>query len=93
MRESKNVLTETIAHENPFLLNSCPWFSEEAFLCEVGFLQNNQFPMFVMSSVISLFVFQVCAIVGGTFTVAGIIDSIIFTASELFKKAQLGKLS
>ena len=37
--------------------------------------------------------FQVCAIVGGTFTVAGIIDSIIFTASELFKKAQLGKLS
>ena len=46
-----------------------------------------------MSSVISLFVFQVCAIVGGTFTVAGIIDSIIFTASELFKKAQLGKLS
>ena len=37
--------------------------------------------------------FQVCAIVGGTFTVAGIIDSMIFTASELFKKAQLGKLS
>ena len=40
-----------------------------------------------------VFVFQVCAIVGGTFTVAGIIDSMIFTASELFKKAQMGKLS
>ena len=55
-------------------------------------------PCFVMKGVISTsflfcFVFQVCAIVGGTFTVAGIIDSMIFTASELFKKAQMGKLS
>lgn len=38
-------------------------------------------------------VLQVCAIVGGTFTVAGIIDSFIFTAAEVFKKAELGKLS
>ena len=37
--------------------------------------------------------FQVFAIVGGTFTVAGIIDSLVFTASELFKKFQLGKLN
>jgi len=37
--------------------------------------------------------FQVCAIVGGTFTVAGIIDSLVFTATGLFKKAQLGKLN
>lgn len=44
-------------------------------------------------SSVFLFFFQVCAIVGGTFTVAGILDSMIFTASELFKKAQLGKLS
>ena len=36
---------------------------------------------------------QVCAIVGGTFTVAGIIDSAIFTASEMFKKFELGKLT
>ena len=36
---------------------------------------------------------QVCAIVGGTFTVAGIIDSAIFTASEMFKKFEIGKLS
>jgi len=33
----------------------------------------------------------VCAIVGGTFTVAGIIDSAIFTASEMFRKFELGK--
>ncbi|XP_076367826.1 endoplasmic reticulum-Golgi intermediate compartment protein 1-like isoform X1 [Tachypleus tridentatus] len=39
------------------------------------------------------FITTVCAIVGGTFTVAGIIDSVIFTASEIFKKAELGKLS
>ncbi|ESO10383.1 hypothetical protein HELRODRAFT_91882, partial [Helobdella robusta] len=39
------------------------------------------------------FLTTVCAIVGGTFTVASIIDSVLFTASELFKKVQLGKLS
>lgn len=36
---------------------------------------------------------QICAIVGGTFTVAGIIDSCIFTASEAWKKIQIGKMS
>jgi hypothetical protein len=35
----------------------------------------------------------VCAIVGGTFTVAGIIDSMIFSSMEIFKKLELGKLS
>ncbi|XP_042229979.1 endoplasmic reticulum-Golgi intermediate compartment protein 1-like [Homarus americanus] len=39
------------------------------------------------------FVTTVCAIIGGTFTVAGIIDSFIFTASEIFKKFELGKQS
>lgn len=39
------------------------------------------------------FITTVFAIVGGTFTVAGIIDSLVFTASELFKKFQLGKLN
>ncbi|XP_014671707.1 PREDICTED: endoplasmic reticulum-Golgi intermediate compartment protein 1-like [Priapulus caudatus] len=39
------------------------------------------------------FLTTVCAIIGGTFTVAGIIDSCIFTAAELFKKAEMGKLS
>ncbi|KAA0203265.1 hypothetical protein HAZT_HAZT006192 [Hyalella azteca] len=39
------------------------------------------------------FITTVCAIVGGTFTVAGIIDSCIFTASEIFHKFQIGKQS
>ena len=39
------------------------------------------------------FITTVCAIIGGTFTVAGIVDSFIFTASELFKKFEIGKQS
>lgn len=39
------------------------------------------------------FLTTVCAIVGGTFTVAGIIDSCLFTAHEMFKKFEIGKLS
>lgn len=39
------------------------------------------------------FLTTVCAIVGGTFTVAGLIDSFIFSASEILKKHQMGKLN
>ncbi|CAD5116532.1 DgyrCDS5411 [Dimorphilus gyrociliatus] len=39
------------------------------------------------------FLTTLCAIVGGTFTVAGIIDSLIFSASEIFKKFEIGKLN
>ena len=39
------------------------------------------------------FITTFCAIIGGTFTVAGIIDALIYTAHEIFKKAELGKLS
>ncbi|XP_023326552.1 endoplasmic reticulum-Golgi intermediate compartment protein 1 [Eurytemora carolleeae] len=39
------------------------------------------------------FLTTICAIVGGTFTVAGIIDSCIFSATEILKKFELGKLS
>lgn len=39
------------------------------------------------------FLTTICAIIGGTFTVAGIIDSCIFTASEILKKFELGKQS
>ncbi|KAL4231854.1 Endoplasmic reticulum-Golgi intermediate compartment protein 1 [Mactra antiquata] len=39
------------------------------------------------------FLTMVCAIVGGTFTVAGIFDSCVFTAYEIIRKAELGKLS
>jgi hypothetical protein len=39
------------------------------------------------------FLTTVCAIVGGTFTVAGIIDGCIFSATEVFKKFEIGKLN
>ncbi|XP_076825366.1 endoplasmic reticulum-Golgi intermediate compartment protein 1-like [Clavelina lepadiformis] len=39
------------------------------------------------------FITMVCAIIGGTFTVAGIVDSMIFSATEMYKKFALGKLS
>jgi len=39
------------------------------------------------------FLTMVCAIIGGTFTVAGIFDSLLFSATETFKKFQIGKLS
>jgi hypothetical protein len=35
------------------------------------------------------FLTTICAIIGGTFTVAGIIDGILFTASEIFKKFEM----
>lgn len=47
----------------------------------------------VKSTPLYSFLTMLCAIVGGTFTVAGIIDSCIFSASELLRKNQLGKLS
>jgi hypothetical protein len=39
------------------------------------------------------FITMIFAIIGGTFSVAGIIDSLVFTASNIFKKFELGKLS
>jgi len=38
------------------------------------------------------FICMTCAIIGGTFTVAGIIDSLVFSASNILEKSQLGKL-
>lgn len=39
------------------------------------------------------FITSICAVVGGSFTVASILDSLIFTASEIFKKFELNKLT
>ena len=39
------------------------------------------------------FLTSVCAIIGGVASIACIIDSLIFTASNIFKKYELGKLS
>ncbi|XP_063435409.1 endoplasmic reticulum-Golgi intermediate compartment protein 1-like isoform X1 [Mytilus trossulus] len=61
------------------------WFRYELSPITVRYIEKNK-PFYT-------FLTTVCAIVGGTFTVAGIIDSFIFTAAEIFKKAELGKLS
>jgi len=39
------------------------------------------------------FLTAICAVVGGVFTVAGIIDGIIFSATQLYQKLEIGKLS
>jgi len=39
------------------------------------------------------FITSICAVVGGSFTVASILDSLIFTASQVFKKFELNKLT
>lgn len=38
------------------------------------------------------FLTTICAIVGGTFTVAGIIDGFVFSATEYYRKLEMGKL-
>lgn len=37
------------------------------------------------------FLTTLCAIIGGVFTVAGILDSIFYTAAKITKKLELGK--
>lgn len=39
------------------------------------------------------FLTTLCAIIGGVFTVAGILDSISFSAVKMMKKVELGKHS
>eukprot|EP00494_Astrolonche_serrata_P000644 UN00649 len=39
----------------------------------------------------SHFITNVCAIIGGVFTVAGILDSILHNTLRLVKKVELGK--
>lgn len=60
------------------------WYGQQPAMLTISCLLCNAPPM--------LFVFQFCAIIGGTFTVASIIDSMIFTSYNWFKKAEIGKL-
>jgi len=39
------------------------------------------------------FLTAVCAVVGGVFTVANMIDGMVFSASEYYKKLEIGKVS
>jgi len=65
--------------------NTAIWFRYELSPITVMYIEKRQ-PFYT-------FLVMVCAIVGGTFTVAGIIDGAIFSASELVKKLEIGKLS
>ncbi|XP_052772515.1 endoplasmic reticulum-Golgi intermediate compartment protein 1-like isoform X1 [Mya arenaria] len=61
------------------------WFRYELSPITVQYTERRQ-PLYH-------FLTTVCAIVGGTFTVAGILDSCIFTAHEIIKKIEIGKQS
>lgn len=66
-------------------VNPAIWFRYDISPITVKYTENKE-PLYS-------FLTSVCAIVGGSFTVAGIIDSMFFTAYEIFRKAELGKLS
>jgi len=66
-------------------LTPAAWFRYEISPLTVKYTEKRQ-PFY-------RFITTICAVVGGTFTVAGVIDSMVFTAQSAIKKAQLGKLS
>ena len=66
-------------------MSPAAWFRYEISPLTVKYTEKKQ-PFYK-------FITTICAIVGGTFTVAGIIDSMVFTAQNIVKKAQLGKQS
>ncbi|XP_041370107.1 endoplasmic reticulum-Golgi intermediate compartment protein 1-like [Gigantopelta aegis] len=71
---------EVVQHHHPAI-----WFRYDLSPITVRYKEKTK-PFYT-------FLTTICAIIGGTFTVAGIIDSLCFTALEIFKKAELGKLS
>uniref|UniRef100_A0A9J2NZB9 Endoplasmic reticulum vesicle transporter C-terminal domain-containing protein n=1 Tax=Ascaris lumbricoides TaxID=6252 RepID=A0A9J2NZB9_ASCLU len=76
---------EYIAYHHSGRIIPAVWFKYELQPITVKYTERRQ-PLYA-------FITSVCAVVGGTFTVAGIIDSSLFSLSELYKKHQLGKLS
>jgi len=61
------------------------WFRYELSPITVHYVEKHQ-PFYT-------YLVMICAIIGGTFTVAGIIDGLVFSASEIVKKLEIGKLS
>lgn len=76
---------EYVAYSHTGRIIPAIWFRYDLSPITVKYTERRQ-PLY-------RFITTICAIIGGTFTVAGIIDSCIFTASEAWKKIQLGKLS
>lgn len=66
-------------------MSSASWFRYEISPLTVKYTEKKQ-PFYK-------FITTICAIIGGTFTVAGIIDSMVFGAQTALKKNQIGKLS
>ncbi|XP_003378318.1 endoplasmic reticulum-Golgi intermediate compartment protein 1, partial [Trichinella spiralis] len=64
--------------------NPTLWFRYDFTPITVKYHERRQ-PLYI-------FLTSICAIIGGTFTVAGLIDSFFFTASQLYKKVELGKI-
>ncbi|XP_052772516.1 endoplasmic reticulum-Golgi intermediate compartment protein 1-like isoform X2 [Mya arenaria] len=77
----------TYSYREKLIANRKPavWFKYELSPITVQYRETRQ-PFYH-------FLTTVCAIVGGTFTVAGILDSCIFTAHEIIKKIEIGKQS
>lgn len=61
------------------------WFRYDVSPITVQYSQRHE-PIYT-------FLGRTVAYIGGTFTVAGMIDSLIFTAGKALKKFELGKLS
>ncbi|XP_077464831.1 endoplasmic reticulum-Golgi intermediate compartment protein 1 isoform X2 [Stigmatopora argus] len=76
---------EYVAYSHTGRIIPAIWFRYDLSPITVKYTERRQ-PLY-------RFITSICAIVGGTFTVAGIIDSCIFTASEAWKKVQIGKMS
>nr|XP_034961190.1 endoplasmic reticulum-Golgi intermediate compartment protein 1 isoform X1 [Zootoca vivipara] len=75
---------EYVAYSHTGRIIPAIWFRYDLSPITVKYTERRQ-PLY-------RFITTICAIVGGTFTVAGILDSCIFTASEAWKKIQLGKM-
>jgi len=66
-------------------LSPAAWFRYEISPLTVKYAEKRQ-PFY-------RFITTMCAVIGGTFTVAGVIDSMVFSAQSMIKKQQLGKLN
>ncbi|KAM7333210.1 hypothetical protein ACRRTK_006530 [Alexandromys fortis] len=75
---------EYVAYSHTGRIIPAIWFRYDLSPITVKYTERRQ-PLY-------RFITTICAIIGGTFTVAGILDSCIFTASEAWKKIQLGKI-
>ncbi|KAM3727096.1 Endoplasmic reticulum-Golgi intermediate compartment protein [Dirofilaria immitis] len=75
---------EYVTYHHSGKLMPALWFRYELQPITVKYTERRQ-PFYT-------FITSICAVVGGTFTVAGIIDSSLFSLTELYRKHEMGKL-